>query len=463
MDMLLNFVADYLAIIMFVTVFLVIFSGFPVAFVLGGTALLFAVAGWALGIFRLESLQIVLLRAWGGMATEPVLVALPMFIFMGSVLLRSGVAANMMKGAQALLRPVPGSLAVTVMIIGTILAASIGVVGASVVLLSMIGLPEMLRQNYSKHLAVGTIGAAGTLGILIPPSVMLVVMSEMLSTSAGGLFAAAVIPGLVLSGLFLTYIIAVAIINPKAAPRQIEQGPPLSWRELGGNILRGLVPMTVLMIVVLGSIFAGFATPTESSGIGVAGALLLAWMNSNLNLKMLKDAIHEAVRANALVFTIIIGATAFSYVFRSIGGDDTVMEVLLAMGIDNKWEILIFIMVLVFLLGFAFDWIEVCLIVLPIFVPILLQQDYSDYLGDNKYFMPWFATLLAVNLQSSFMTPPFGGTLFYMRGTVPPGISMLDIYKSMVPFVILQLTGLALIAAFPWLSLWLPSLGGFLD
>ena len=463
MDVFLAYLTDYLAVIMFVMMFFVIFCGFPVAFVLGGTALVFALIAWSLGSFRLEGLQSILLRAWGGVAIDPVLVSIPMFIFMGAVLERCGAAADMLKASQVMLRRVPGSLAVTVMVIGTILAAPIGVVGASVVLLSLIALPEMLQQKYDKHLAIGTVASAGTLGILIPPSIMLVVMAEMLNSSAGALFAAATIPGFVLSVLYLAYIIGFAVMKSEATPKLPPEWGPQTRSEFWYEVWHGLLPMTILMVVVLGSIFAGWATATESAGVGVAGALFLAWMNRKLNREMLRTSIREAAKANGLVFLLFLGATGFSYVFRAIGGDDVVLQVLAAMGVDNKWEILIFVMVLIFLLGFPFEWLEVCLIVLPVFVPILAQQDFSDYLGDKSYFMPWFATMVAVNLQTSFMTPPFGGTLFYMKGTVPPGITMADVYKAMWPFVILQLIGLALVIGFPALSLWLPGWAGLLD
>ncbi len=463
MDTVLAFLADYLAVVMFVSMFIVIFCGYPVAFVLGGTGLIFGLIGWSLGTFRLESLQSILLRMWGGVAIDPVLVSIPMFIFMGTLLERCGAAADMLKASQVILRRVPGSLAVTVMVIGTILAAPIGVVGASVVLLSLIALPEMLGQKYDKRLAIGTIASAGTLGILIPPSIMLVVMAEMLSTSVGSLFAAATIPGFVLSGLYLAYILGFAILVPNAAPKLPPEWGPQTRAEFWHEVWHGLFPMAFLMVVVLGSIFAGWATATESAGFGVVGALVLAWFNKTLNVKTLRQAIREGAKANALVFTLFLGATGFSYVFRAIGGDDVVMEVLAKMGVDTKWEILFFVMVLIFLLGFPFEWIEICLIVLPVFVPILAKLDFSDYLGDKSYFMPWFATLVAVNLQTSFMTPPFGATLFYMKGTVPPGITMGDVYRSMWPFVFLQLIGLALCFAFPALSLWLPKWAGMLD
>jgi len=459
----LEWVTDNLALIMFVTMFFVIFCGFPVAFVMGGTALVFAAIGWALGVFQMPSMANILLRMWGGVAMDPVLVSIPMFIFMGSILERSGSAKDMLLATEILLKRVPGGLAVAVMVMGTILAAPIGVVGAAVILLSVIALPQMLASGYNKHLAIGTIASAGTLGILIPPAIMLVVMAEMLNTSAGALFAAATMPGLLLSGLYLLYILTIAILRPAAAPKLPADYGPQSWGALWVVILKGLLPMTFLMVVVLGAIFAGWATATESAGAGVLGAFLIAAINGRLTLSMTNDAIRSACRANAMVFLIFLGATGFSYVFRVLGGDDVMIATLAYFGIDTKWEMLAFVMVLIFLLGFPFEWIEICLIVLPVFAPILARYDFSDHLGNKSYLLAWFGTLVAVNLQTSFMTPPFGATLFYMRGTVPPGVTMSDVYRAMYPFVALQILGLILCIYYPGIVLWLPRVTGLLD
>jgi tripartite ATP-independent transporter DctM subunit len=455
--------AENLALIMFVTMFFVIFCGYPVAFVLGGSALVFALVAWGLGEFNIIKLHNILLRMWGGIAVDPVLVSLPMFIFMGALLERSGVAKDMLDASQVMLRRTPGGLAVAVMVMGTILAAPIGVVGASVILLSLISLPPMLRAGYDKRLSIGTIASAGTLGILIPPSIMLVVMGEMLNTSVGALFAAATIPGFLLSGLYLLYIWGIAIARPDWAPKLPREAGPQTWGETWKVILHGLLPMTVLMVVVLGSIFAGFATATESAGVGCLGAILIAWMNGRFSLAMLKEAIRDACRANGLVFMVVLGATGFSLIFRELGGDELMLSVLYKLGIDTPWSMLIFVMVLIFLLGFPFEWIEICLIVLPVFAPILAKLDFSGHIGDKAWFMPWFATLVAVNLQTSFMSPPFGATLFYMKGTVPPDCSMTDVYRGMYPFLALQVAGLLLCLYFPELSLWLPRVAGLLD
>jgi tripartite ATP-independent transporter DctM subunit len=459
----LDWLADHLAIIMFVSMFFFIFLGYPVAFIMGGLALLFALAGAWLGVFKLIGLSDVVLRMWAGVAADPVLASIPMFIFMGAILERSGSARDMLSATEVLLKWCPGALAVAVMVMGTILAAPIGVVGAAVITLSVIALPQMLEAGYDKRLAIGTIASAGTLGILIPPAIMLVVMAEMLSTSAGNLFLSAIMPGFLLSGLYLVYIIVVAIFKPGAAPKLPPNYGPQSRREFWMALWRGLFPMTALLVVVLGSIFAGWATPTESGAVGVLGSMLIAAMNKRLTIKMLHGAIYDSCRANGLVFMIFLGATGFSYVFRVLGGDDVMVSTLSYFGIDTKWEMLTFVMVLIFLLGFPFEWIEICLIVLPVFGPILAKYDFADHLGSNAALMTWFGTLVAVNLQTAFMTPPFGATLFYMKGTAPPGISMRDVFRAMYPFVALQVLGLLLCIYYPGISLWLPRLAGFLE
>ena len=454
---------DNLALIMFVVMFAVIFTGYPVAFVLGGTALVFALIAWSFDLFNLIGLSNILLRMWGGVAADPVLVSIPMFIFMGSILERSGSAKDMLLATEILLKRVPGGLAVAVMVMGTILAAPIGVVGAAVVLLSLIALPQMLAAGYDKKLAVGTVASAGTLGILIPPAIMLVVMAEMLATSAGALFAAATMPGLLLSGLYLVYILIVAIVKPEWAPKIPKGYGPQTRREFWRIMWRGLAPMTFLMVIVLGAIFAGWATATESAGVGVLGSLIIAWLNKRLNITMLRDAIRDACRANGMVFMLFLGATGFSYVFRALGGDELMIATLAQFGIDTKWEILGFVMVLIFLLGFPFEWIEICLIVLPVFYPILAKLDFAEHLGSASFFMAWFGTLVAVNLQTSFMTPPFGATLFYLKGTVPAGVTMTDIYRGMYPFIAIQVLGLILCIVFPEIVLWLPRIAGLLE
>jgi tripartite ATP-independent transporter DctM subunit len=395
----------------------------------------------------------VVLRMWGGVAADPVLASIPMFIFMGTILERSGSAMDMLKATEVLLKRVPGALAVAVMVMGTILAAPIGVVGAAVVTLSVIALPQMLASGYDKRLAIGTIASAGTLGILIPPAIMLVVMAEMLATSAGSLFLAATVPGFVLSGLFLLYIMAVAILKPEKAPKLPPHYGPQTRGEFWTAVWRGLFPMTALMVVVIGSIFAGWATPTESGAVGVFGSMLIAALNRRMTIGMMNEAIVSACKSNGLVFLIFLGATGFSYVFRVLGGDELMLSMLLNFGIDTKWE----------MLGFPFEWIEICLIVLPVFGPMMMRYDFSDHGVAQSALMTWFGGLVAVNLQTAFMTPPFGATLFYMKGTAPPDVTMTDVYRGMYPFVALQIVGLGLCVYFPSIILWLPRVAGFLD
>ncbi len=369
----------------------------------------------------------------------------------------------MLRATEILLKRIPGGLAVAVMVMGTILAAPIGVVGAAVVLLSVIAVPPMLAAGYDKRLAIGTVASAGTLGILIPPAIMLVVMAEMLQTSAGALFAAATMPGLLLSGLYLAYIVFVAIMWPEKAPKLPADYGPQTRAEFWNTMLRGLAPMTILMVIVLGSIFAGIATATESAAVGCFGSFLIAWLNGRFTLQMVRESIRDSCRANGMVFTLFLGATCFSYVFIALGGGDAMINALARFGINTKWDVLIFLMVLIFLLGFPFEWIEICLIVLPVFAPILAKFDFADHIGNKDWLMPWFGTLVAVNLQTAFMTPPFGATLFYMKGTAPPGITMSDVYKGMYPFVALQVVGLILCIYFPSITLWLPKIAGLLD
>ena len=423
----LDWLADNLALIMFVAMFFMIFCGYPVAFVMGGMALFFAIVGSLLGVFSLIGLYDVVLRMWGGVAVDPVLASVPMFIFMGTILERSGSAMDMLKATEVLLKRVPGALAVAVMVMGTILAAPIGVVGAAVVTLSVIALPQMLASGYDKRLAIGTIASAGTLGILIPPAIMLVVMAEMLATSAGALFLAATMPGFVLSGLYLLYIIGVAILKPGRAPKLPPDYGPQTRAEFWTAVWRGLFPMTALMVIVIGSIFAGWATPTESGAVGVFGSILIAALNRRLTMTMMNEAVMSACRSNGLVFLIFLGATGFSYVFRVLGGDELMISMLLQFGIDTKWEMLTFVMILIFLLGFPFEWLEICLIVLPVFAPVIMRYDFSDHMVDKSALMTWFGGLMAVNLQTAFMTPPFGATLFYMKGTAPPDVTMTDV------------------------------------
>jgi tripartite ATP-independent transporter DctM subunit len=460
-----DWLEHHLSLILFVVLAVALFCGFPVAFVLGGIAILFGAIGILLDVFQPVQFFNLLPRVWGTAASNPILVAVPMFIFMGTMLERSGVADDLLRCLQVLLRRVPGGLAMSVTLMGTIMAATTGIVGASVVMLTMIALPAMLERGYDKKLAVGTIASAGTLGILIPPSIMLIIMGDLLSVSVGSLFAAAVVPGLLLALLYLIYIGTTSFLNPGSAPALPDEVGPKSQGEFWRMIGKSFFPPVFLIALVLGSIFGGWATPTEAAGVGSFGAILLAWMNGALSRKTMREVIERTGLTNAMVFFIVFGATLFSFVFRSLGGDDLIVELLAAIGITTGWEILAFMLILTFLLGFFFDWIEITLIVLPVFAPVLQGVDFGPHLGDGGpiLFLSWFVIMLSVNLQTSFLTPPFGFTLFYMKGTVPPSVSMGHIYRGIVPFVALQLLGLLLVLAFPELALWLPRAAGFLS
>ncbi|MDA0237367.1 MAG: TRAP transporter large permease subunit [Proteobacteria bacterium] len=456
--------AHHISLFLFLVLAVALFCGFPVAFVLGGVAMLFGGIGILLDIFHPIQFFNMMPRIWGTAAANPIIVAVPMFIFMGTMLERSGVAKELLSILQILTRRIPGGLAMSVTLMGTIMAATTGIVGASVVMLTLIALPTMMERGYSKELATGTIASAGTLGILIPPSIMLVIMGDLLSVSVGALFAAAIVPGFLLAVLYLVYIGYVSFKHPDRAPPLPDDIGPDSNAELIVLVAKSFFPPLLLITLVLGSIFGGWATPTEAAGIGCIGAIFLAWMNKKLSMQTMRGVIRLAGLTNAMVFFIFFGAQLFSYVFRALGGDDLIVELLGVIGIDTGWEILIFMLLLTFLLGFFFDWIEICLIVLPVFAPILQLVDFGPHIGEGGpiVFLVWFCVMLSVNLQTSFLTPPFGFALFYMKGTVPPSINMGHIYRGIIPFVLLQISGLALIISFPELVLWLPRAAGFL-
>ncbi|MDP1748358.1 MAG: TRAP transporter large permease subunit [Reyranella sp.] len=458
-----EWVGDHLSILMFLVLTVIMFVGYPVAFVLGGVALAFGVLGMMFDVFRPAQFGSLIPRIWGQAVQNQVLIAVPMFVFMGTILEKSGVADELLRALQVITRRIPGGLAMSVTLLGTIMAATTGIVGASVIMLTLVALPTMLAAGYSKELSVGTIASAGTLGILIPPSIMLVIMGDLMTISVGTLFTAAIIPGLLMSGVYLVYIGILAFAKPSVAPPLAADIGPQGGAEMTRMIFSSFLPPAFLIFVVLGSIFGGWATPTEAGGTGCAGALALAWWNKRLNMKMLREVIESSALTNALVFFIIFGATLFSFVFRALGGDDLVAEMLKAAGIDSGWEILVFVMVLVFIMGFFFDWLEICLIVLPIFAPILKAIDFTPHIAANKDFMVWFVALVAVNLQSAFLTPPFGFALFYMKATVPPSVTMMHIYRGIVPFVMLQMLSLAFCIIWPEIILFLPRHFGFLD
>ncbi len=459
-----DWLIDHLAVVMFFALIFIMFLGYPVAFLLGAIGIFFGLLGMAFDVFNLNQFANLLPRIYGQAVSNQVLVAVPMFIFMGTMLERSGVAEDLLHSLQLLMRRVPGGLAISVTLLGTVMAATTGIVGASVIMLTLIALPVMLDKGYDKSLAVGTIASAGTLGILIPPSIMLVIMGDLLGVPVGTLFTGAILPGLLMSTLYVVFILLVCFFKPDLAPSFSGAPGPEDERVTAGLLLRSFLPPAALITLVLGSIFAGWATPTEASGLGGLGAIVLAIANRRLNLKVLRDVMSSAALTNVMVFFIIFGATLFSYVFRALGGDDVVLDLLKKTGIDTPWEIMIFVMALVFFMGFFFDWIEICLIVLPIFAPIIGKLDFGEELQGGRFaVLAWFAILMAVNMQTAFLTPPFGFALFYMKGTVPPSVTMIDIYKGIIPFVMVQLLALALCLIYPEVILKLPRHFGFLD
>ncbi|GGO13577.1 C4-dicarboxylate ABC transporter [Iodidimonas muriae] len=449
-------IIEILPLLMFLVLAALLFTGFPVAFVLGGVGLAFWLLAVALGIENPLSFFLVVGRIFGGVVNNLTLVAIPMFIFMGTLLEKSGVARDLLSALQVLTRRIPGGLALSVTLIGVVMAATTGIIGASVVMMTVLALPVMIDRGYDKALASGTIAASGTLGILVPPSIMLVVMADLLSTSVGGLFMAALLPGLLLSTLYLLWIIARTAISPQLAPALPKSEGPRSLLALSGLMIRSFLPPVLLIALVLGSIFGGYATPTEASGIGAAGALVLALLRKNFRWKTFLESLDQSTLTSAMLFGIFVGATAFSYVFALLGGHDLIIGFVDSLDV-GPWGILFVLMAIVFFLGFFFDWIEITLIVLPVFAPVIKALDFAGHVPFPELTITWFAVLVAVNLQTSFLTPPFGFALFYLKGVAPGSVRIQHIYKGVIPFIILQILALGAVMAWPDIALWLPS------
>jgi tripartite ATP-independent transporter DctM subunit len=453
---------EIMVIAMFLSFIALLFTGIPVAWVLGGIGIIFAFIGQFSDTYfdtmtglDYTTLGLVVNRLWKIMDNW-ILVALPMFIFMGIMLDKSGVAEKLMHSMQELFGRVRGGLAVTVTAIGIILAASTGIIGASVVLLAVMSLPAMTKQGYSMPLALGTIASAGTLGILIPPSIMLVIMADQLGLSVGDLFMGAVIPGLMLGAMYIVYILIYGLVKPSAAP--IPEGAEKVTWPIVFNVLKAVMPTLLLIFVVLGSIFAGIATPTEASGVGALGATLLAVYNRKFNLQVLKEVMGGTMNTTSYIFAIFIGATCFALVLRELGGDELIESFLTGLPF-GPYGIILFILAVIFLLGFFLDWIEITLIILPLIAPVISALGLSiDGYGvvDNPELV-WFVMLVAMALQTSFLTPPVGFALFYLKGVCPPNVKLTDIYKGVIPFILLQLLALGMLVVWPQLVLWLPS------
>ncbi len=442
--------SELLALAMFASFITLILTGFPVAWVLGGLAVLFTALaitfeidlGIATGV-DWNYTSIAVERIWGVMGNW-VMVALPMFIFMGLLLDRSGIAHALMTSFSRLFGRVKGGLAITVILIGLLLAATTGIIGASVVLLALLGLPAMLEQGYNKSLAAGTVCAVGTLGILIPPSIMLVLMADRMAMSVGDLFLGAVFPGMLLGGLYIGYVLVYGMLRPAHAPAT--PGEPMDWQAVA-DLFKAIIPPAFLILAVLGSIFFGLATPTEAAGVGAAGAVLLALFNRVLDLPMLREVLTETTRTTAFIFAILLGATAFSLVLRGLGGDALIERALLGLPFGPTGVVLC-ILFATFLLGFFLDWIELTLIILPLVAPVVNQLGFDPV---------WFTVLFAVCLQTSFLTPPVGFAIFYLKGVAPEGVDVSVIYRGVVPFIVLQLIGLLILFNFESLVTWLPA------
>ncbi|MCC5982837.1 MAG: TRAP transporter large permease subunit [Rhodobacteraceae bacterium] len=460
-----EFLVTYLPLVMFAVLAMLLFTGYPVAFILGGVALLFAVLGDVFGTFRLQQLTLIPLRIYGGTMESLVLVAIPMFTFMGTMLEKSGAARDLLYALQVILRRVPGGLALSVTLMGTIMAATTGIIGASVVMITLMALPVMMKAGYNMPLATGTIASSGTLGILIPPSIMLVIMADLLTVPVGTVFIAALMPGLLLAALYFVYILLLCGFRPELAPPMADDIGPSTRTEFWKMIFSSFLPPIFLIAMVLGSIFMGIATPTEAAGVGAFGSILLAAYNRRLTWANFLEVCKRSALTVAMLFGIFVGATAFAFVFKAIGGETLIVNFIRDTGV-GPWSILFVLLAMVFLLGFFFDWIEITLIVLPIFAPIVALLDFGGHVGTwdgiSNPIIIWFLILVAVNLQTSFLTPPFGFALFYMKGVAPPEVKIQQIYKGIIPFVALQVFGLAMCVAFPAIVLWFPSyiLGG---
>jgi len=435
-----------IGIYMFFCALLLLSIGYPVAFTFGAVSMIFgAIAAFTqivpdggtlmeVGEEFFSMFSMMPFRIYSIM-TNKILMAVPLFIFMGVVLEKSGLAKRLLESMGTLFGKVRGGLAISTVLIGTLLAASTGVVGASVVAMGVISLPVMLKHGYSKKLSTGTICASGTLGQIIPPSIILIILGDVFGLPVGDLFKAAVIPGLVLVGSYILYILIVSFLNKEIAPAIKVKHEEKKIRRA----LKAIIPPLVLIIVVLGSIFAGIATPTESASVGSVGAIILSMMYRQFSLKMLLDSSSDTVKITAMVFAILVGATAFSMVFVYSGADEIVENFIMSLP-GEKWGFLILSMVTILILGFFIDFFEISYIVVPILLPI------ADNIGLNPL---WFAILIAMNLQTSFLTPPFGFSLFYLRGVSPPGVRSTDIYKGVVPFILIQMAVLATILVFP--------------
>lgn len=437
--------SQYMPVIFVCSLFLAMMLGYPVAFTIGGMSLLFGY--FTVGI---EFFNLLPLRIWGIM-TNYILIAVPLFIFMGVMLEKSGLAEELLDSMALLFRRVRGGLAVSVIIVGALLAAATGIVGATVVTMGLLSMPTMLKRRYSPELAAGTISAAGTLGQIIPPSIVLILLGSVLNVSIGDLFKGAFIPALMLVALYILWIITISFISPASAPAV----PDRELNEFRGvvlirKILRAMIPPLLLVVAVLGSIFAGIASPTEAAAVGALGAVVLTMSHKRLNYAVLKLVMKETTYLTSMVFMILVGASAFGLVFRGMGGDSYFIQLVVNAQLGPD-AFLVLVMFLIFIAGFFMDFIEITFIIIPI-VSRIFEQMGVDFL--------WLGILIAMNLQTSFLTPPFGFSLFYLKGVVPEEVTTGHIYRGIIPFVIIQLIGLVIVILYPETVTWLPAVFG---
>ncbi len=432
---------EYMPLIMFSFVFALLLLGYPVAFTIGGVAMFFGYFNFGPEFFGLLPLRI-----WGTM-TNFTLMAVPLFIYMGVMLEKSGLAEELLETMSLVFAKIKGGLAISVVFVGALMGASTGIVGATVVTMGLLSVPTMLKRNYNKSLTTGTVAASGTLGQIIPPSIVLVLLGDIMNISVGDLFVGAVIPGLILVGLYMLYILIIAQVKPQwAPPIPKEELDLISRKELIARVSKALVPPLTLMICVLGSIFAGIASPTEAASVGAVGATILTVIHGKFSLKIVQEVMKTTTNLTCMVFIILVGATTLGLVFRGLDGDTLVRNLIHALPF-GKWGILFIVMMIIFIAGFFLDFIEITFIHVPVLAPIMVAMGVDPL---------WLAVLIAVNLQTSFLTPPFGFSLFYLKGVCPPRVQTMDIYKGIVPFVIIQLLGLLAICIWPEAVTWLP-------
>lgn len=444
--------AEWLAIIMFILFMALIMTGYPVAYSFAGTAILFGVIGLSMGALRFQSLGL-LYNRWFSSMSDFTLLAIPFFVFMGAVFEKSGLAERLLTAIGMVLGPLRGGLGLAVVVVGVMLAAATGVVAATVIVMGLLTLPVMVKYGYDHRLATGVITASGTLAQLLPPSLVLVVLSDQVGVSIGKLFLGAIIPGLILAGLYAGYVLVVAFFKPSAAPALPEEARTLRGRALARETAVAILPPIFLIAAVLGTIFFGWATPTEAGSVGAIGACVLAAFNRNLNWKVLKDAGRSATNITALVLMILFCSTFFALIFDLLGGQNLVKQWLIGIP-GGLWGFVIVANIVVFLLGINLEFLEISFIVMPLFVPAALA------LGFDENTMVWFTVMMAINLNAAFISPPVGFSLFYLQSVAPPEVQTRDIHIGALPFMGLQVVALIIVMLAPGTVTWLIGISG---